>query len=561
MGRKRIPRKKPKTAIREVKLDELKAIVERAKTSLSEEDSEKLEAAVDTLAFLTSELEKKGVSINRLRKLLFGASTEKTSQIFKDTDENSDSKADGESSASSDGGSSETGSQKKNKKRKGHGRNGASEYKGAEKIKIPHEALKSGDTCPGCEKGKVYVQNEPAVIVRVRGMAPLSATVYERERLRCNLCGEVFTAALPEGVGKERYDETVASMIGMLKYGAGLPFNRIERLERGMGIPLPAATQWEIVERAAGKFVPVHDELIYQAAQGDVLHNDDTTMKILELCGQSQKEAMKDKNSKERTGVFTSGVVSVSTGHKVALFFTGRNHAGENLEKVLKKRAEELGPPIQMCDLLSRNTAGDFETIVAGCMAHSRRKYVDVANNFPEQVRHVLEELKIVYKNDADAKKEEMSPDERLVFHQEKSGPVMERLEKWLQQQFDEKKVEPNSSLGEAIDFMQRHWDKLTLFLHVPGAPIDNNIVERSLKKAILHRKNSYFYKTENGARVGDMFMALIHSAEINEVDPYPYLVALLRHHKEVDENPSEWMPWNYKETMARLGLDPDLPP
>ena len=240
-------------------------------------------------------------------------------------------------------------------------------------------------------------------------MAPLSATVYEQEKLRCNLCGEVFTAAAPEGVGEEKYDETAASMVGLLKYGAGLPFNRIERLERGMGIPLPAATQWEIVERAAGKMEPAYDELVYQAAQGDVLHNDDTTAKILELCGQSQKEAMEDKNSKERTGVFTSGIVSVGSGHKIALFFTGRNHAGENLEKVLKELAEGLGPPIQMCDLLSSNTAGDFETIVAGCMAHSRRKYVEVANNFPEPVKHVLEELKKVYKNDATAKKEGMS--------------------------------------------------------------------------------------------------------------------------------------------------------
>jgi hypothetical protein len=556
MSQKKIRKKPPKVDLREIKLEELKAIIDKTKTaSLSEEDSEKLEAAVETLAFLTNELEKKRVSINRLRQLLFGASTEKTSQVFKDTGENTDSAP---GSAPGDVAGKES---KEKKKRKGHGRNGASDYKGAEKIKIPHESLQHGDGCPECERGKVYLQNEPGVIVRVKGMAPLSATVYEQEKLRCNLCGKVFTAAAPEGVGEEKYDETAASMVGLLKYGAGLPFNRIERLERGMGIPLPAATQWEIVERAAGKMEPAYDELVYQAAQGDVLHNDDTTAKILELCGQSRQEAMEDKGSKERTGVFTSGIVSVGSGHKIALFFTGRNHAGENLEKVLKERAEGLGPPIQMCDLLSSNTAGDFETIVAGCMAHSRRKYVEVANNFPEPVKHVLEELKKVYKNDATAKKEGMSPEERLVFHQAESGPVMIDLEAWLDEQIKEKKVEPNSSLGEAIDFMQRHWEKLTRFLHVPGAPLDNNIVERALKKAILHRKNAYFYKTENGARVGDMFMTFIHTAELNGVDPFFYLVALQRYAKEVAENPTEWMPWNYKDTMAGLGLGPDPPP
>jgi hypothetical protein len=558
MSRKKIRKKPPKVDLREIKLEELKAIIDKAKTaSLSEEDSEKLEAAVETLAFLTNELERKGVSIQRLRKLIFGASTEKTSQVFKETPEKSGG---GTDSASADGVDKQE-DEKKKKKRKGHGRNGASDYPGAEKIKILHESLQHGDGCPECERGKVYRQNEPGVIVRVKGMAPLSAMVYEQEKLRCNLCGEVFTAAAPEGVGEEKYDETAASMIGQLKYGVGLPFNRIERLERGMGIPLPAATQWELVERAADKMAPAYDELIYQAAQGDVLHNDDTTMKILELCGQSRQEAMKDKDSKERTGVFTSGIVSVGSGHKIALFFTGRNHAGENLEKVLKERAEGLGPPIQMCDLLSSNTAGDFETIVAGCMAHSRRKYVEVANNFPEPVKHVLEELKKVYKNDATARKEGMSPEERLAFHQIESGPVMKDLEAWLDEQIKEKKVEPNSSLGEAIDFMQRHWEKLTRFLHIPGAPLDNNIVERALKKSILHRKNAYFYKTENGARVGDMFMTFIHTSEINGVDPFFYLVALQRYAKEMAENPAEWMPWNYKDTMSRLGLDPHPPP
>jgi hypothetical protein len=543
---------------RELRLDELIGIVEHAKASLTEQEHATLKAAVETLAFLTQELEAKGTTIERLRKLIFGASTEKTSQVLGETPASEDAGAAGEQTPEG-GQSGAAGSQKP--KRPGHGRNGAAAYRGAAKVKVPHASLHAGEACPACPKGKLYPLSEPAVLVRVKGMAPLAATVYECDRLRCNLCGEVFTAEAPPGVGTDKYDETAASMIGLLRYGAGLPFNRIAKLEQGLGIPLPAATQWEVVARAFGLLEPVHQELIRQAAQGDVLHNDDTTMKILELCGQSQEAAMKDKDSKERTGVFTSGIVSVGSGHKIALFFTGRNHAGENLEKVLKERAEALGPPVQMCDLLSSNTAGDFETIVAGCMAHSRRKYVEVANNFPDQVRHVLEELKKVYKNDATAKKEGMSPEERLVFHQAESGPVMIDLEAWLDEQIKEKKVEPNSSLGEAIDFMQRHWEKLTRFLHVPGAPLDNNIVERALKKAILHRKNAYFYKTENGARVGDMFMTFIHTAELNGVDPFFYLVALQRYAKEVAENPTEWMPWNYKDTMAGLGLGPDPPP
>jgi transposase len=135
---------------------------------------------------------------------------------------------------------------------------------------------------------------------------------------------------------------------------------------------------------------------------------------------------------------------------------------------------------------------------------------------------------------------------------------VMEKLHAWLQAQFDEKRVEPNSGLGTAIAYVLRHWDRLTLFLRQAGAPLDSNIVERALKKAILHRKNSLFYKTENGAEVGDLFMSLIHTCELNGANPFDYLTALQRHSAELARNPPEWMPWNYREALAQAdtGID-----
>jgi len=577
----------PKFERKEIRLAELKAILERAKVgALGTEDHQKLEAAVDTLAFLTSELEAKGASIRRLRKLIFGASTEKTSQVLGDTpsgdaEDAGDAGDAGDAAGSADGAGEDTSEkndgtgkgtekstekstektgEKTKKKPKGHGRNGASAYRGAEKVNVPHGSLTHGEHCPGCLKGKVYRQRDPAVLVRVRGMAPLSATVYERERLRCNLCGEVFTADSPEGVGEEKYDETAASMIALLKYGCGLPFYRLERLEGSLGIPLPSSTQWDVVERAAGLLQPAYEEIVRQAAQGEVVHNDDTTMKILELDGHVEQGAKSNDDADERTGVRTSGIVSVGNGHQIALFFTGRQHAGENLADVLAHRAAELGPPIQMCDALSHNTAGEFESILANCLSHSRRKFVDVVENFPEECRIVLETLREVYRHDAEARERGMSRDERLRFHQEKSGPLMDRLETWLQQQFDERRVEPNSELGKAIEYMQKHWKKLTLFLRVPGAPLDNNLCERVLKKAILHRKNAYFYKTVNGARVGDLFMSLIHSAELCRANTFDYLVALQRHHEVVAENPGRWMPWNFRDALARLESGPAPP-
>ena len=536
---------------RTLNLEDLHSILERTKAVLSEEEQSTLSAAVDTLAFLTQQLEAKGVTIERLRRMLFGASTEKTTQVI------------GEKAAepARDGGSGEAATAETEVKPKpaGHGRNGAAAYRGAAKVKVAHPSLRSGDRCPECPKGKLYPLAEPAVLVRVAGMAPLAATVYELERLRCNLCGEVFTALPPAGVGEAKYDETAASMVGLLKYGAGLPFNRIERLQKGLGIPMPAATQWQLVQRAAELLLPAHDRLIEEAAQGEVLHNDDTTMKILELCGAQQSDGEEAQDNREqRSGVFTSGIVARSNGHRIALFFTGRNHAGENLAAVLSRRAAELSSPIQMCDALSRNMPSELQTVLANCLAHARRRFVEVADDFPDECRYLLETLREVYKNDALA--QSMSGEQRLRFHQTESSPLMDKLQGWLNEQIDQHKVEPNSGLGEAIGYMRKHWSKLTLFLRVAGAPLDNNVCERALKKAILHRKNALFYKTLNGARAGDAFMSLIHTAELNDVDPFAYLVALQRRHEQVLDNPAEWMPWNYDQTLSRLnagGLSP----
>ncbi len=205
---------------------------------------------------------------------------------------------------------------KKSSRKKGHGRNGADAYAGAEKIDVPHDWLRAGDACPDCREGNVYAA-APGVLVRIVGQAPLGAKVYQLQKLRCNLCGKVSTAQPPEGVGTEKYDATAASMIAVLKYGSGLPFNRIEGLQGNLEIPLPAATQWEIIHDAAALVAPAHDELVRQAAQGELLQNDDTMVKILELMGKrARKRAFqevdtpknKDGSQRHRTVYFGRGL-------------------------------------------------------------------------------------------------------------------------------------------------------------------------------------------------------------------------------------------------------------
>jgi transposase len=528
----------------EVPMAELEALLARAKAALDEKDYALLRKLVDAHLYLTSQIEDERTTIRWLRELLGVQTSEKTRKVLARAGVTG-----GSAEAETPGTSASR--EARESKAKGHGRRGAEGYPAAEKITVAHESLKPGDGCPECQKGKVYKQKKPALIVRVVGQAPLAATVYGLQRLRCNLCGEVFTAKPPAGVGEAKYDATAAAMIALLKYGSGLPFNRLAGLQGSLGVPLPASTQWDIVEESAAELEPVYQELVREAAQGEVLYNDDTGMKVLELMKEVRQEEDAGKVSPERTGVFTSGIVSTRQGQRIALFFTGRRHAGENLKEVLSRRAAELAAPIQMCDALSRNLPKELEVILANCLAHGRRRFVDVVENFPEECRHVLEILKEVYKNDAIARERHLGPEERLQFHQAESAPWMEKLHGWMTEQFETKQVEPNSGLGTAITYMLRHWEALTLFLRQAGAPIDNNICERALKKVILHRKNALFFKTTNGAHVGDLFMSLIHTGQLSDVDPFDYLTQLLRHATALAHNPRDWMPWNYRETAA----------
>jgi transposase len=535
----------------EVSVEEISAIVDRTQTgALSAEEHAKLKAAIDTFALITAQLQAKDASVDRLRRMIFGTTTESTRNVL---GENRDEPTAVEST-------DEDEVRTPRPKPPGHGRNAAAAYTGASQVTVAHPTLHGGEACPGCESGKLYPQNEPAKLVRITGMAPLSASVYSCDRLRCNLCGEVFTAPAPEGVGNEKYDATATSMVGLLKYGAGLPFNRIEKLQESMGIPLPAATQWDLVQAAAKSLAPVHEELQRQAAQGRVLYNDDTTMKVLQLTRKQRAAALADDADGERTGIFTSGIVATGESHQIALFFTGARHAGENLSAVLARRNTDLPAPIQMCDGLSRNIPSEFDTILSQCLAHARRKYVELTETFPGEVRFVLETLREVYITDARAREQNLDPEQRLALHKEKSQRHMTALEQWMQQQFDERLVEPNSALGAAIIYMQKRWSELTLFLRVADAPLDNNTAERALKKAILHRKNSLFYRTLAGAHVGDVFMSVIHTAELNEVSAYEYLVAVLRNAAASATNPQAWMPWNYAGQCSEHAAGPDPP-
>lgn len=550
--------------ITQAELDELLRV---AKASLPAALYSRLEQVLQTFAYVMVSLQNAKTSIKRLRQMLFGGRTEHKRHVLAKIAAADDSQSpesalgaeDAATATATETASAEAVEQPAaaKKPRKGHGRLGAHAYEAARVVSLDDLALRPGDRCPQCETGKVY-DSAPRTIVKVTGQPPLLATVYEQRRLRCRLCDAMIDASLPAALAQRpKYDAACASMLAVLRYGCGMPFFRLEGLQRALHMPLPDATQWDIVSKAAVAPRAAYEELIRQAAQAPLLHSDDTPMKVLSLMAErARAEARGDEP--EAKAINTSGIVAVvqeptqcAPQHRVVLFFTGHAHAGQNMARVLAQRAAALPEPLQMCDALAANVAGDLPVLVANCLTHGRRQVVDVAEHFPEAARRVIEDLAGVYEHDATCRQAALSPQQRLVFHQTHSKPILDALHQWITEQFEQHQVEPNSGLGKALNYLLRHWNKLTMFLHVAGAPLDNNLCERVLKRAILHRKASMFYKTPAGAEVGDIYMSLINTCGLCGVNPFEYLKALLHNVHEVCRDAARWLPWNYRQQFV----------
>lgn len=249
--------------------------------------------------------------------------------------------------------------------------------------------------------------------------------------------------------------------------------------------------------------------------------------------------------------MFTTGIISRNDKHDIALFYNSTSHAGENMERLLKKRDENAGEIIQMCDALSRNVPSSFKTILCNCLSHGFRKFDDLKEFYPESCLHIINLIADVY--DHDEKTKTMRKQGRLEYHQKNTKPIMDALHEYITHQMISKKVEPNDSLGQAMKYMLNHWHALTQFLRVAGAPLDNNIVERALKIPIRGRRTWLFYKTEYGAMIGGVLTSIIYTCVLSGINPLEYLIALQEHKNRIVKEPEKWLPWNYKDNIPSL--------
>lgn len=528
---------------------EIEALIARLEDGqLGAEDRRLIGRLLRLLLTLIRVVEQKNTSISRLKRMLFGPGADKRTAATSaaPTSNPSSRAAPSAGDEPSQPPPLEATPTEERARRRGHGRHSAASYTGARRVACALAELMPGDGCPASPcRGHLYDTREPSLFIRLEGRPLITATRFEQQVLRCSACAERFTAPLPEGVPAQKYDATADVAITLYKYGAGMPFYRQARVQALVGVPLPESVQYERCARVAEWVRPVYEEMVRWAARADVIHSDDTRVVILELLKEN-----KQLPADARRGVQTTGVVARAAARHIALYVSGRRHAGENLAELMRKRPPDWSPPIQMSDALAANWAGEFERIVAKCLAHARRQFIELEEAFPGECARVLDALAQVYRHDAEAKG--MRDQERLAFHQAHSAQVMERLREWIAEQFADRLVEPNSSLGKALTYMEKHWDGLTKFLTVAGAPLDNNICERALKLAVLQRKNALFYKTEVGAQVGDCLMSVIETCRLNEVNVWEYLLALVRNERLVGRDPTPWLPWNYARSEVR---------
>lgn len=534
---------------------EVASLRERIKNKkITDEDLALLEQVLLFMLWIQHQLERFKITAHKLRKIIFGSKTEKGHDSRSKNDKSLPDKTENDSDNSSlpETPSTDEHSTKNiidKPKQKGHGRIAADEYKPDEIIHVKHLTLKAGDACPLNCGGRLYQPNdEPGSVIRVKGQSCAHVVRYDFDRLRCALCGEVFTAVAPSDFPPNKYDAYFKANLVIQKYFMASPFYRQEQHQKLLGLPLPDSTQWDLIESVADCGYTVLNVLERMAANATNVNHDDTKVKILDVM-----RANKLEPDKKRKGMFTTCIYAQSGDYKICLYYSGVKHGGENMTTLLEKRNKNLPPVIQMCDALSANVPAALKTILCHCITHGRRKFTDIEPFFPIECGYVIEQLALVYKHDAETKELKMTADERLAHHQTHSKPVMDALKIWMQTQFDERKVEPNSALGGAIRYMQNHWTELTKFLSVSGAHLDNNIVERALKLAIRTRKNAMFHKSLHGAYVAGLLLSLIATCELANKNPVQYLIALQEHKSDVFKHPDLWLPWNYESTLTYL--------
>jgi len=526
-------------------LSELIARVEHAiehELALSVEDMKLLLHAITTLCTLQANMEQDDITLHKLRKLL---------GMIKQSEKRSQNR-----------------SQSKSKNKSKHKKPRVSSTKSAKAPQVVYHKMMAhhkGDVCPACSRGKLY-KFEPNKLLRITGHARYEAVHHIVEQLRCNACEQLYKAPLPESVladgdAEQNYGYTARALMVIDKFFTGIPYYHQSTLACLLGYSITASTIYDQCEYVANDVIPVVYELKRLSADAPRLLIDDTRHRIL-----TQQPELRDrpngKGQQLRTGVYCSGLIAIlADGHEIILFETSLGHAGEHLAGILEKRAETLPPPVVMCDASSSNGVVNRQIILCYCNAHARRQFFDLEKIYPKDIGWVLDTYGKIWEHEETIRAEEMNDAARLVYHQTHSLPVMKSLYDWALNKRNGKAFEEHSAYGKAINYFLKHYDNLVKFCEVEGAYIDNNRMEEKLKIPIRGRKTAHFFKTVNGAGVGNVLTSLLATTAQASENVYDYFVALQKHRDQVKAEPAAWLPWTYRNTLAKLSATAVAPP
>jgi transposase len=454
---------------------------------------------------------------------------------------------------------------------KGHGRNGKEAYKNAQHFFYALALGVIGAVCEACGIGKMQAYREK-VVIRIVGQPMLAAELHHYAQARCRNCGYIVRAeelaSVFEGLGSDyiRYAWSACAMLAVMHYTSSSPFKRLESLHQGWGIPLADANQWELVCAGDDLLLPLYRAIERHAIQTATnFRIDDTGSMVIALQRQitaelAALESLGESIQDVRTGINATGLYWETPSGPVILFYTGRHHAGEIVDQVLRHRLVGSPKLVKCTDGASKNFDHQHadKLVESTCNAHALLKFRAIKDKHPAEYAEAGRIYKQVFDNDDKAR--DLTPIDRMRFHREHSKPLMEQLRKMCEQRLASKTVEPNSPLWEPLSFVINQWDRLTRFYKAPGVPLDTNLVEQALIIPVRYQAASFNYQTQDGALVGDHFMSLIATARANGVEPVAYLAECLRCHEDLAKRPEHYLPWAFAQRLKE-GQVPAWPP
>ena len=472
-------------------------------------------------------------------------------------------------------------------RKKGQGNLTPADFPSAIKINVKFGSdFGPGTCCPHCHDGKLETTRSPELL-RFRGQSPVEAQVFILDRVRCRTCSQEFEANLPHGLSREvavcKTSPEAAAQSLLLRYGLGFPDLRLEQLAQFWNVAFSNSRQWEIAKQVFEGLLPLYDALELFVANAELREVDDCNARIISQIMQISHElwAAKQaglKDSAVRTGVQMTVWVAWREGVVVRWFRMGRPHQGEREYEIENKRTD-TAPVVRASDAASKasaikpfpdtNTLGFVPTatakaasklttkvsnsLTAHCWEHLRQTFEKARPGFQTEVSLWMQDIVRVFEIDSETR--DMTAEERLFYHQEKSEPIVEAMTTRAHDELSNNiKAEPNGAYAKALRYFLDHIKGLCLFLQVPGVPLTTSLAELAAKFTKKHHKNSLSFQTQQGGDVGAFFMALIATCLGIKENPLEYLTALIEwRHKIKKENASEWFPHNYKLKLAEV--------